>query len=65
MAAIELVTNLGHAALSDIKMSGKGYSALKLYRGGHMFYTRPSSRHDLTADARVFFSGQIGKAQGE
>jgi carboxypeptidase C (cathepsin A) len=38
---------------------------LKLYRGGHMFYTRPSSRHDLTVDARAFFSGQIRKVQGE
>lgn len=38
---------------------------LKLYRGGHMFYTRSSSRRDLTADARTFFSGQIGKPQGE
>ncbi len=42
-----------------------GRVGLKLYRGGHMFYTRPSSRHDLTADAMLFFSGQIGKSQGE
>jgi carboxypeptidase C (cathepsin A) len=38
---------------------------LKLYRGGHMFYTRSGSRRDLTADARAFVSGQIGKTQGE
>ncbi|CAN7280271.1 carboxypeptidase [Phyllobacterium sp. LjRoot231] len=42
-----------------------GRVGLKLYRGGHMFYTRPSSRHDLSTDARGFFSGQMGKAQGE
>jgi carboxypeptidase C (cathepsin A) len=42
-----------------------GRVGLKLYRGGHMFYTRSSSRHDLTADARAFYSEQIGKVQGE
>ncbi|MBB5573181.1 MULTISPECIES: S10 family peptidase [Rhizobium] len=30
--------------------------ALKLYRGGHMFYTRPTSREQFTADARTFFT---------
>lgn len=38
---------------------------LKLYRGGHMFYTRPNSRRELTADVKAFFSGQIGTVQGE
>lgn len=33
--------------------------ALKLYRGGHMFYTRPASREQFTADARVFYGGQV------
>ncbi|HEY0121294.1 MAG TPA: carboxypeptidase [Rhizobium sp.] len=30
--------------------------ALKLYRGGHMFYTRPASRGQFTADAKAFFT---------
>ncbi|WFU08386.1 carboxypeptidase [Rhizobium sp. CB3090] len=30
--------------------------ALKLYRGGHMFYTRPTSREQFTADAKTFFT---------
>jgi carboxypeptidase C (cathepsin A) len=42
-----------------------GRVGLKLYRGGHMFYTRPSSRHELTADARAFVLAQTGKAHGE
>ncbi|MDL2407192.1 carboxypeptidase [Rhizobium calliandrae] len=32
--------------------------ALKLYRGGHMFYTRPTSREQFTADAKAFFTAQ-------
>ncbi|WFU01272.1 carboxypeptidase [Rhizobium sp. CB3171] len=32
--------------------------ALKLYRGGHMFYTRPTSREQFTADAKAFFTTQ-------
>jgi carboxypeptidase C (cathepsin A) len=31
-------------------------AALKLYRGGHMFYTRPASREAFSADARAFFA---------
>lgn len=30
--------------------------ALKLYRGGHMFYTRPASRAAFTGDAKTFFT---------
>ena len=30
---------------------------MKLYRGGHMFYTRDNSRAAFTADARAFFAG--------
>jgi carboxypeptidase C (cathepsin A) len=30
--------------------------ALKLYRGGHMFYTRPTSREQFTTDAKAFFA---------
>ncbi|MDL2401836.1 S10 family peptidase [Rhizobium mayense] len=30
--------------------------ALNLYRGGHMFYTRPTSREQFTADAKAFFT---------
>ncbi|MBB3610911.1 carboxypeptidase [Rhizobium sp. BK602] len=30
--------------------------ALKLYRGGHMFYTRPASRAAFTSDAKTFFT---------
>ncbi|WP_244510026.1 S10 family peptidase [Rhizobium sp. AC27/96] len=32
--------------------------ALKLYRGGHMFYTRPASREQFTGDAKAFFASQ-------
>lgn len=32
--------------------------ALKLYRGGHMFYTRPTSREQFTSDAKAFFTTQ-------
>ncbi len=32
--------------------------ALKLYRGGHMFYTRPASRDRFTTDAKAFYAGQ-------
>ncbi|TIX91597.1 carboxypeptidase [Rhizobium sp. P44RR-XXIV] len=32
--------------------------ALKLYRGGHMFYTRPASREQFTGDAKAFFATQ-------
>ena len=38
---------------------------LKLYRGGHMFYTRFTSRQELTTDAEAFVSGQSGKIPGE
>ncbi|MEK1887985.1 MAG: carboxypeptidase [Phyllobacterium sp.] len=38
---------------------------LKLYRGGHMFYTRTGSRQALSADAREFYSAGVGKLQGE
>lgn len=33
--------------------------AMKLYRGGHMFYTRPASREQFTMDARAFYAGQV------
>jgi carboxypeptidase C (cathepsin A) len=36
--------------------------ALKLYRGGHMFYTRPMSREQFTGDAKAFYAGQIKAA---
>jgi carboxypeptidase C (cathepsin A) len=32
-----------------------GRVALKLYRGGHMFYTAPASRIAFTADAKAFY----------
>ena len=32
--------------------------ALKLYRGGHMFYTDPSARRAFTKDSRAFFQDQ-------
>jgi carboxypeptidase C (cathepsin A) len=31
---------------------------LKLYRGGHMFYFTPASRHTFTDDARAFYSAE-------
>ena len=36
--------------------------ALKLYRGGHMFYTRPASREQFTSDAKAFFAPQAQPA---
>ena len=42
-----------------------GRVALNLYRGGHMFYTRPNSRQALSADAARFFASDSGKLQGE
>lgn len=42
-----------------------GRVGLKLYRGGHMFYTRPSSRQELSSDARAFVLAATGKAHGE
>ncbi|PST20008.1 carboxypeptidase [Rhizobium sp. JAB6] len=36
--------------------------AMKLYRGGHMFYTRPASREQFTSDAKAFYAGQIQPA---
>jgi carboxypeptidase C (cathepsin A) len=35
-------------------------AALKLYRGGHMFYLDPESRRAFTADARSFYEGPRG-----
>jgi carboxypeptidase C (cathepsin A) len=35
--------------------SFEGRTALKLYRGGHMFYLDPASRRAFTADARAFY----------
>jgi carboxypeptidase C (cathepsin A) len=32
--------------------------ALKLYRGGHMLYTKKASRLEFSADARTFYAGQ-------
>ncbi|MDX3925723.1 MAG: carboxypeptidase [Shinella sp.] len=31
---------------------------LKVYRGGHMFYTRADARRDMSADARIFIEGR-------
>jgi len=36
--------------------SGEGRSALKLYRGGHMFYLDPESRKAFSADARSVYA---------
>lgn len=35
-----------------------GRAELKLYRGGHMFYTDPASRRAFAEDARVFYEGE-------
>jgi carboxypeptidase C (cathepsin A) len=32
---------------------------LKVYRGGHMMYLRPSSRHALAVDARMFYGSVL------
>jgi len=38
---------------------------LKLYRGGHMFYTRPDSRAAFSADARAFFAAGAPAAHSD
>jgi carboxypeptidase C (cathepsin A) len=43
---------LDHLPASD----GEDRAALKLYRGGHMFYLDPSSRKAFTADARTMYA---------
>jgi carboxypeptidase C (cathepsin A) len=35
---------------------GEERTELKLYRGGHMFYVDPQSRHAFTADARTMYA---------
>jgi len=37
-----------------------GRAGLKLYRGGHMFYTRADSRKAIADDARAFYAGLAG-----
>jgi len=34
-----------------------GRADLRVYRGGHMFYTNPASRQALTQDMRMFYEG--------
>ncbi|MDB5525130.1 MAG: carboxypeptidase [Rhizobium sp.] len=36
----------------------KGRTELKMYRGGHMFYTQQDSRKSMTEDARKFYAGE-------
>ncbi len=36
----------------------EGRVAFKLYRGGHMFYTRTDSRLAFTTDAKAFYAGE-------
>jgi carboxypeptidase C (cathepsin A) len=35
-----------------------GRVTFKVYRGGHMLYTRAASRAAFTADAKAFYAGQ-------
>jgi carboxypeptidase C (cathepsin A) len=35
----------------------KGRAELKVYRGGHMYYTRPESRKAFAADMKAFYAG--------
>ncbi len=44
-------------------LSGPPRAALKLYRGGHMFYVDPDSRRAFTADAAAFYRGAAGRPQ--
>lgn len=37
-------------------VDGEGRTALKLYRGGHMFYLDPDSRKAFSADARAMYA---------
>ncbi|RDJ15817.1 S10 family peptidase [Rhizobium grahamii] len=39
--------------------------ALKVYRGGHMFYTRADQREAFTADAKAFFAEHSGTIPAE
>jgi carboxypeptidase C (cathepsin A) len=43
---------LDHLPAAD----GEGRTALKLYRGGHMFYLDPDSRKAFSADARAMYA---------
>jgi len=36
--------------------NGEGRTALKLYRGGHMFYLDPDSRKAFSTDARGMYA---------
>jgi len=38
-----------------------GRVTFKVYRGGHMLYTRGASRAAMTADAKAFYAGPTGK----
>ena len=38
----------------------EGRTVLTIYRGGHMFYTRPDSRHGAFGDARAFYARAAG-----
>jgi carboxypeptidase C (cathepsin A) len=40
-------------------MGGAQRVQLKLYRGGHMFYFAPASRHAFTGDARAFYAPTV------
>ncbi len=46
----------------------KGRTELKLYRGGHMFYSDPNSRHQANEDMRSFYQAatppQAGRPRG-
>nr|WP_246723773.1 carboxypeptidase [Rhizobium sp. ARZ01] len=35
-----------------------GRAILQVYRGGHMFYTKPEERRQFTADVRAFYAAQ-------
>ena len=40
----------------DVYQEGLKVPALKLYRGGHMFYIDPQSRKAFTTDARTMYA---------
>jgi carboxypeptidase C (cathepsin A) len=39
-------------------IGGSGRVALKLYRGGHMFYFNPDSRRAFSDEARTFYQAE-------
>jgi carboxypeptidase C (cathepsin A) len=51
--------------LDHLPPEAAGRVELKLYRGGHMFYTRPSSRAAFSDDVKAFYTSASAPPQSE